>query len=508
MTRRRTAVLLTLIVANFAAAGLYDHFACHKVPDMLQATYASIAVDLADGPREATLIDMGFYGSILSIHYYPPLYLWMLAAAFAALGVSFAAVLVPNLLLGILALLAIYAAARLLANSRAGLLAALMLSASPAFRDAGAATYLDYAMACWAAIAFFFLVAFLRYGGPRYLLGWGLAVGAGLLSRWTFAVVPAALLTAVCLRALLDRDLRPSRRRELWKLPPLLLATAVGAAPFVAWLLMSADVDVILSASGQERTALSLWGAIAYYPRLLLGSGMGWGLGILAALSLLNLRWWRNSWSWLLAAWLLVGIAVFALIPNKKPNFVLFLYPALCLAAGLSLDALTWDRAKRFVVPVVVALAAVASIAQLWALPRYNPRVFDEILTDLETHWPDEAVARVMVSDRDYPTATDFNALVFSFMGATRGKGLQAFFEGEQNHIVAYQDKCQAPQIEFDYAIIAGTADKLPPDRIASLPLVKCFNLETIGVYDLRPFNGLDARAWLLFRPNAPPRTY
>jgi 4-amino-4-deoxy-L-arabinose transferase-like glycosyltransferase len=165
-------------------------------------------------------------------------------------------------------------------------------------------------------------------------LGAGLALGAGLLA--TGPVVPAALLGALLLTALLDSDWRGARGLRF-----LLSAVAVAAALAAAWLVPLAARDATLVAD---------WWRESTTPEGALIENLRYFLVVLS---------WASFPAWPLAVWALWA-------HRRRVGTAEFLFPAiasLALLAGVSAAGPARELYAVVVLPALALLAAPGAIA-------------------------------------------------------------------------------------------------------------------------------------------------
>lgn len=306
----------------------------------------------------------------------PPLYTWLQWAANGVLGPTVLSLALVKQALTALTFVFLFLAARELMPARAAWLAALGLWWLPGM---GWQTLRDLThtvlLGCAVAASWWLLLRQLRRPTPAGF-GWlGLALSAGLLSKYSFALIAgAALLAALslppCRRAL--------RSRGWWATP---LVVAVLVSPHALWVLQH----------WQQATG-STWAAL--HPDEIAGGwrGMASGVGdLVGLLALATLPWvlmavwafgWRRwqsppppaepppDWAWpLLRRYL--GCVVAALLAMVLLGGVThfdgrWLHPMLCVAP---MAALVWRpgvaedaRGVRRYLGAVVAMALLLSL--------------------------------------------------------------------------------------------------------------------------------------------------
>lgn len=192
---------------------------------LLRLAYAGV-VDLL--PEEAYYWN---YAQRLDIGYldHPPMVAWLIALSTWLLGNTEMAVRLPAIVCWLIALVFVVRLAVKLVNRSAGFAAAAMFSILPFYFVQGTIMTPDAPMlACWAA-GLYFLHSALVGGNSRSWLWFGMAVGLGMLSKYTIGLLPMVALVLV----LLDR---PGRRVLLTRWPYLSAAVAAAVcSPVVIW---------------------------------------------------------------------------------------------------------------------------------------------------------------------------------------------------------------------------------------------------------------------------------
>jgi hypothetical protein len=156
----------------------------------------------------------------LSFHDHPPLVFIVQWLFFQVFGVSVWVARLPFVLVGLLSVWAIYRLGKQIWSERVGLLAAAVLALANYTVWISRIGYLDGFLVLWICLA---LDLFLRARErPRYYLAWGVVMGAGLLTKYTFIfLLPAFLIHLIIFR------------RHEWRRRPLYFGTAISFLMFL-----------------------------------------------------------------------------------------------------------------------------------------------------------------------------------------------------------------------------------------------------------------------------------
>jgi len=336
-------------------------------------------------------------------NHYPPLAYQVGELGWIALGRSLLAPVLGVapflLLLGVSA----YGLGRLMAGRIAGLLAAVMTCTAPVVMDHSRTLFLDLPLTALVAFGVWTLLASRSFQDLRFSRAWGVALGLGMLTKWTFLVfvaVPAAVAAITAFRArrsgdsetalgmlaaallltlvgLLCFPLKPEGLLAVWAL------TLLGAVLQIARLRRDLDSESAL-VNGAEALILAVAVAAPYYAasrdlvlyKVLYQAGVQvdvpWVLGMnlreQALWLCLSAPWWilgpvlglarrpTRSWTLQLLGSLALSTTFAALIPHDPRYFM----PNLPLLVGLSTIAVR--GAPRFGAAALALAVAVGTL--------------------------------------------------------------------------------------------------------------------------------------------------
>ncbi len=167
--------------------------------------------------------------------------------------------------------------------------------------------------------------------GRPWLVASSLLAAAALLTKYVFGVfVLGGLALAEALGWLVTRRLPATRWLALF-----------GPAAAVAglWFANPAKVAAFLDYSRAQQSSLPIWSgaSLTYYPRVLLTQYAAGPLAVvllLGGLALTATRFTRHPGARLALGYLLVGLIVLVLVPQKEPRFLYTLAPVALAQAG------------------------------------------------------------------------------------------------------------------------------------------------------------------------------
>lgn len=239
------------------------------------------------------------YAQHLDIGYFdhPPLTAWTIAVGTAIFGDNAFGVRIGALAWWVVATIAMAQLTRELVDSKSAWLVVLLMAILPYFTSAGILMFPEAPLvACW-AMALFFLQRALIGNKPRAWIGVGVAIGLGMLAKYTIAL----LVPATVMYCLINRD---SRRWFVHPGPYLaLLISALLFSPVVVWNIQHEWMSFRFQTTGR-------WQGNATFSVHVLLESM---FALLGPTTFAAGLWWaRNRWRNAPAA---CFIAVFVLVP-------------------------------------------------------------------------------------------------------------------------------------------------------------------------------------------------
>jgi hypothetical protein len=304
--------------------------------------------------------------------------------SFFVFGPSFEAAYLTNALyLGVM-LASVFKTAELIGGWRAGFLGALICATTPALINYSRDYLLDFPMAAVITAAIYTLLRSDLFRRRWHSLVFGVWSGLAILVK----PMAAAYLFPLGVYAVLVASARAEGRGRLF---PSLGLAAVGfalvAAPWYSVNLVHALGNLMSAGFGASSVpyrdageAVFTWRNMSYYPRHVLG----YGLGLPYAILFLSLAIWRGTDTWrerksinrdwrprlarpssILVVWLLIMYVVLTLTPNKdRERYALALLPTIAVLSACWIRAL-FPVALR---AVVTAGAVAIAVFNYWAL--------------------------------------------------------------------------------------------------------------------------------------------
>ncbi len=299
----------------------------------------------------------------------PPLMHWLIALAYSVGGVNEWTSRLPGAMLTAISVPLLYSIGREIFPQRLPAIfsALIYLTMLPVVRH-GRLAMLDGAVLCFLLLMVWCLLRSRR--DWRYCLGIGIGFGLLCLTKGILGI----LLGAIALLFLLWDTPRLLTSWYLWA------GVFIGSAPMALWYAAqwlhyshSFTREAIVNQS-----LLRIWAPVEqhkgqpwYYLLEILKYTWPWLIFLPQGLG----KTWENrnlSWAKLVLVWIGLYLLAISLMETKLPWYVLPIYPAIALAAGIQLvDDWNWPPASypRAVVAFLALLAVVGWVAQIYFSP-------------------------------------------------------------------------------------------------------------------------------------------
>jgi 4-amino-4-deoxy-L-arabinose transferase-like glycosyltransferase len=167
--------------------------------------------------------------------YYPPLVHLTAAVFYKLFGVTMDVAAMSTSLYLVVLLLAVYGLGERLAGPWVGLLSAFVVSMFPIIFSMSRYLYVDLALTAMVALNVCLLLRADRFRHKGYSLLYGLSLGLGLLTKWTFVAFTAAPLLAILTSPGLIGDALRALHPAAWNGRRLLISALLGLGLTALW---------------------------------------------------------------------------------------------------------------------------------------------------------------------------------------------------------------------------------------------------------------------------------
>lgn len=344
-----------------------------SLPSLEDAFYAREAVEMLRAGRAYTVTWDGE-----PTHQHPPLQLWLVSRAMAALGETDLAARLPTVLMALGTLAVTYRIGVLTVGPAGAVAGVALLLVTPLFIENARRLMMEVPLAFWIATTILLFLEGRRRPGWHVALG--LPLGAALLTKSVLGLMPLLVIAG---SAVVSRELRaPLRRPWIWL--GLGLGLGLGASwPVHQYLtqgpeaLRSHFAAHVLRRSARRFDAVK---ALVAYPWILLKFYQPLVLpGLVGAWRLVRRPDPARAGGALLAAWIVLPVLLYSLSTFRTPRFVFPILVPLALCAGhwlaeLFPRATAW-ASGRLVPFGVAAVAVVLWVGPAWLLRDQNAAI-------------------------------------------------------------------------------------------------------------------------------------
>ena len=309
----------------------------------------------------------------------PPVFVWLEATSMIVFGTTDLAAKFPSALLGLGVILLVYLLGREMTEEFwPPLIAMFVILTTQYFLK-----YATHAMTC-VPFTFFFCLSLLAYlkglKQPRYLILCGMALGLSTLTRSPLGLIPLAIVIS---HLLSQRKYHVLQSKQM--ILCILLAVLLPAVWYVSQYMQFGNRFLVehlvnlgahTSSSRFSITSMSL--GLLQYPYLLLKHYWPWlpfaMLGV--GLQLKRMIRERDVVACLLVLWVVMVLIPFSLAESKVLRYVMPIFPALSLTAGLFIDDLVPPRFKPTGYRVAYIVTCIIAVSLLF-FPSYRLRAED-----------------------------------------------------------------------------------------------------------------------------------
>ncbi len=356
----RTSWIYAAIIIAVTGVLMFSYLGSQPLLDPDEPVYAETAREML---QVHDFISPRIYGDFW--YDKPPMYYWLVAAAFQFFGTGEFAARLPSALFAVGGALLVYFSGRKLFNERAGLLAALVLSTSLEYFYLGNAAVTDM------TLTFFLAAALLAFLHRQYELLYACAA-LGVLTKGPVAIFFCIVIIGSYL--VMTGQLKTVRHMKAGR--GILLFAAI-ALPWYVTMYAIHGMDFINTFLGfhnvtrflqPEHSTGTLW--YFYIPVVILGF-FPWTAFLPQALSVVMKTKGdvRNTCMFLLI-WAAAVFSFFSLSQTKLVSYILPMYPPVAMLVGYYFDKVWTERqywALKTSATVFAATAILLSIGLLYA---------------------------------------------------------------------------------------------------------------------------------------------
>jgi hypothetical protein len=448
----RFAILATITIAT-SAVNLIIISADNRPIPWDYAYYLSKSLIFYDALKRGSLSQ---FVNVYNDPYRPPFFSLAVVPFYAIFGTSYLSAMLANVAFLAVLVASTYKLGELVGSESLGLVLAGFVSVSPGIMTFARISGLDYPVAVMVTASICLALACEGFKKRGYSIGLGVALGLGMLTKWTFIVFVAPLLAIEVFRY----------RRKI-NFVNLCLAFGLFIAISSTWYIGALQQN-LLSTLGRVAWGPGVFSygyapseslldraSLLYYPGailVILGPVLGWSLIALAIISLvlmmMRLASRRMNMAQIgsLLSSLLISLMVFTFVVNKGVRFILPVIPVFLALLVL----LVW-RIRR-IGPLILIILAIGG-----ACISFAGALYPQLGASVGVYYP-TAIENQSYSHYNYTTYYNYYNYEYSFPDSRDWHVLQA--------------------LEFTAAVNANA-------RVGVLADTWVFNQDTLKYYSL-----------------------
>ena len=286
----------------------------------------------------------GSFVQLLSAYfYYPPFFYQAGVLFYIFFGVTQKVAVASNLIWIFIMIYSLYHLAQMMWNKKSAVLALAVLFSMPMIIGAMREYQIDLALSAWVMLACFLIAKYQKKPELRGAIWIGIAVGLGMLLKWTFLAYVLPFMAWVLYTAL--REGKTRSKRMIWHLGAAVVVTLLCAGIWYVANRHNIRADFVANGIDAARregdpTGFSL-AAFGYYAKALSDWYLLLPLSVLFVITAIAgcLRGKRSTGNLLILATIVFIYVVFSLMPNKDARYIMPVAPfiALVIASGINL---------------------------------------------------------------------------------------------------------------------------------------------------------------------------
>jgi hypothetical protein len=276
-----------------------------------------------------------------------------------------------NLLYLIILVFSVYGIGRRIHSKEAGLMAAFIVSVFPIIFGMTRSYWQDFPLTAMVSLSIYLLIRTDYFRNRKYAIFWGVSVGLGMLTKWTYFVFLMGPFFYFFIASFKERT-REHIEKNISN-SNTIISILVGMVVASFWYIPN-GLDVAgklfglsVGITGEEATRFQQLGetigpsgifniqALSYYAGKLINEQINFFFAILfMVITTFLFKKDRNRNLWMLILWVAVPVVAFTLIKNKTPRNTVPMLPAIGLIISLGIMRLRASWTRKTVVAIIL----------------------------------------------------------------------------------------------------------------------------------------------------------
>lgn len=304
--------------------------------------------------------------------YRPPLLMLSSLPFYLVFGRSTDVAVMTNILYLVILVLSVYGIGRRIHSKEVGLMAAFIVSVFPIIFGLSRSYWQDFPLTAMVSLSTYLLLRTDYFRDKKFSILFGLSIGLGMLTKWTYFVFLAGpFLYLFILSLKISEESGKERKKPILN---VMVAILVGMVLASFWYIPN-GLDVAtkllglstgITGKGDEATRFQQLGesigpsgtlkSLLFYGGMLINEQVGFFFaGLFLLFTVLLLKRERGKPLWMLLLWIVIPVVAFTLIKNKTTRNTVPMLPAmgLILSWGIMSIKASW---KRITVTLIILL--------------------------------------------------------------------------------------------------------------------------------------------------------
>ena len=303
--------------------------------------------------------------------YRPPLFMLSSLPLYFVFGRSTDVAAMTNILYLIILVLSVYGIGRRIHSKEVGLMAAFIVSVFPIIFGLSRSYWQDFPLTAMVSLSIYLLIRADYFRDRKYSILFGLSIGLGMLTKWTYFVFLAGPFLYMFISSLkMNEECHEKRKKPILN---AIIAVLFGMAVASFWYIPNGldiagklfGLSVGVTGKGDEATRFQQLGetigpsgtlkSLVFYGGMLVNEQVSFLFaGLFLVFTVLLLKRERGKTLWMLIFWIIIPVIAFTLIKNKTTRNTVSMLPAIGLIISLGIMSIRASWARKTIAAIIL----------------------------------------------------------------------------------------------------------------------------------------------------------
>jgi 4-amino-4-deoxy-L-arabinose transferase-like glycosyltransferase len=303
--------------------------------------------------------------------YRPPLLMLSSLPLYFVFGRSTDVAAMTNILYLIILVLSVYGIGRRIHSKEVGLMAAFIVSVFPIIFGLSRSYWQDFPLTAMVSLSIYLLIRADYFRDRKYSILFGLSIGLGMLTKWTYFVFLTGPFFYFIISAFREKT-EDDKKRDKSKLNAI-ISILVGMVVASFWYIPNGldiasklfGLSVGVTGKGDEATRFQQLGetigpsgtlkSLVFYGGMLVNEQVTFFFaGLFLIFTVLLLKRERKKTFWMLLLWIVIPVIAFTLIKNKTTRNTVAMLPAVGLIISLGIVSIRASWTRKIVIAIIL----------------------------------------------------------------------------------------------------------------------------------------------------------